>query len=423
MAENSSIIVENVSKVYKLLHPKINEKANLTNEHWALRNISFEIKKGESVGIIGPNGSGKSTLLKILAGVTKPTHGKAMILGKVGSILDIGAGFHPELSGSENIFLNGQIHGFSKSEIKSKYDAIVNFSGVEKFINEPVKNYSNGMYLRLAFSIMANLDFDVFLFDEVFSVGDAEFNIKTRAKFQELRATKKTIVFVSHNLNELENQDKYILLENGFLKEVSQKRNILSNYLEDVFHTKNMNICTEAISIEDFSKFDLSNELRVVRLSFFQREKTKFTTDAEFELELEIEKLLNTDSIDPVLVISEINGNILLSSSPFLSGKFARKEDAANMVYRCKIPKNFFGSQVYNVSLCFMKNLYEVENYITETVVKSADFTKNTKTEVVLFMENIITFKPNFANSNMNIDLSNLNLHGSLLPAFDWTCE
>src|SRR5690554_2953495 len=175
MDENLAIKVENLFKVYQLRQSRVNEEGELVTEHWALKEVSFEIKKGESVGIIGPNGSGKSTLLKILAGVTKPSSGKVQIRGKVASILDIGAGFHPELSGRENVFLNGQIHGFSKKEIQSKYDEIVAFSGIEQFIEELVKNYSNGMYLRLAFSIMAHLDFDVYLFDEVLSVGDAEF--------------------------------------------------------------------------------------------------------------------------------------------------------------------------------------------------------------------------------------------------------
>src|SRR5690606_26872536 len=177
MVNENAIIVENLSKVYQLQKPRVLEDGTLTHELKALDSVSFEIKRGESVGIIGPNGSGKSTLLKILAGVTKPTSGSVKIRGKVASILDIGAGFHPELSGRENVFLNGQIHGFSKKEIEAKFDEIVQFSGIEKFIGEPVKNYSNGMYLRLAFSIMANLDFDVYLFDEVFSVGDAEFGL------------------------------------------------------------------------------------------------------------------------------------------------------------------------------------------------------------------------------------------------------
>lgn len=195
-----AIRVENLSKKFTLQHAVKDEHGNNTHELWALKDVSFEIKKGESVGIIGPNGSGKSTLLKILAGVTKPTTGKVEIYGRVASILDIGAGFHPELSGRENVFLNGQLLGFSKKEIQSKFDEIVDFSGIEKFIDEPVKNYSNGMYLRLAFSIMAHLDFDVYLFDEVFSVGDEEFQNKCIERIQAIAMQCKTAVFVYHNL-------------------------------------------------------------------------------------------------------------------------------------------------------------------------------------------------------------------------------
>ncbi|MCO5260559.1 MAG: ABC transporter ATP-binding protein [Crocinitomicaceae bacterium] len=199
MEDTIAIKVENVSKVFPLRQPRVDSEGNTTNEHWALKDVSFEIKKGESVGIIGPNGSGKSTLLQLLAGITKPTTGQITIRGKVASILDIGAGFHPELSGRENVYLNGQIHGFSKKEIKSKFDEIVEFSGIEKFIDEPVKNYSNGMYLRLAFSIMAHLDFDVYLLDEVLSVGDEEF----REKIHNLTKSwtgKKTQLVVTHDL-------------------------------------------------------------------------------------------------------------------------------------------------------------------------------------------------------------------------------
>ena len=244
MKDNIAISIKNISKKYRLQQPIKDADGNETHELWALKDISFDIKKGESVGIIGSNGSGKSTLLKILAGVTKPTTGSAEIKGKVASILDIGAGFHPELSGRENVFLNGQIYGFSHREVKEKYIEIVEFSGIGKFIDEPVKNYSNGMYLRLAFSIMAHLDFDVYLFDEVFSVGDAEFSMKAREKFHRLLNSEKTILFVSHNLNELAEQDKYILLENGVLKENTKEKLLLSKYLEDVLNSKKIDIHT-----------------------------------------------------------------------------------------------------------------------------------------------------------------------------------
>lgn len=203
MNNDIAISVKNLSKRYFLQHPVQDEHGHQTNELWALKDVSFDIKKGESVGIIGPNGSGKTTLLKILAGITKPTSGSVEINGRVASILDIGAGFHPELSGRENVFLNGQLYGFSKREIVAKFDEIISFSGIEKFIDEPVKNYSKGMYLRLAFSIMAHLDFDVYLLDEVLGVGDEEFYESILKKMEQLVISSKSVLFTSHNLNEI----------------------------------------------------------------------------------------------------------------------------------------------------------------------------------------------------------------------------
>jgi len=215
MTNDIAIKVENLSKVYPLRQPYVDENGQLVNEHWALKDVSFEIKKGESVGIIGPNGSGKSTLLKILAGVTKPTIGKVTISGKVASILEIGAGFHPELSGRENVFLHAQIQGFSKQEVLKVFDEIVAFSGIEKFIDEPVKNYSNGMFLRLAFSIIAHLDFDVYLFDETLHFGDYGFKLKIINWIK--TNTNKTILICSHNINELVVTFSYLIeIDEGY---------------------------------------------------------------------------------------------------------------------------------------------------------------------------------------------------------------
>lgn len=212
MRDELAISVSNLFKVYSLTNDKSNNK---TSNFKALDNISFEIKKGESVAIIGANGSGKSTLLKILAGITKPSSGNVTIRGRVASILDIGAGFHPELIGRENIYLNGQILGFTKKDIQKKEAEIIAFSGIGDFINEPVKNYSNGMFLRLAFSIIVHLDFDIYLFDEVLGVGDAEFREKSKAVFKN---SNKTIVMVSHDLHEINSFCEYsIQLSKGKL--------------------------------------------------------------------------------------------------------------------------------------------------------------------------------------------------------------
>lgn len=176
------------------------ERAHEANELWALKDVSFEIKRGEAVGVIGRNGAGKSTLLKTLSRITEPSAGYADINGRVGSLLEVGTGFHPELTGRENIFLNGAILGMKREEIREKFDEIVSFAEVEKFIDTPVKHYSSGMYLRLAFSVAAHLEPEILLVDEVLAVGDIAFQKKCLGRMERVAAHGRTVLFVSHNL-------------------------------------------------------------------------------------------------------------------------------------------------------------------------------------------------------------------------------
>ena len=171
-----------------------------TEEFWALKDVSFEVKRGEVLGIIGRNGAGKSTLLKILSRITEPTEGRVTIEGRVASLLEVGTGFHPELTGRENIYLNGAILGMTRAEIKRKFDEIVEFSGVERFLDTPVKRYSSGMYVRLAFAVAAHLEPEILIVDEVLAVGDAEFQKKCLGKMQDVAGHGRTVLFVSHNM-------------------------------------------------------------------------------------------------------------------------------------------------------------------------------------------------------------------------------
>lgn len=185
---------------------------------WALKGVNFEVQRGEAVGIIGRNGSGKSTLFKILSRITEPTEGRATIRGRVASLLEVGTGFHPELSGRENIYLNGAILGMTRSEIKNRFDEIVAFSEVEKFLDTPVKRYSSGMYVRLAFAVAAHLEAEILVIDEVLAVGDIQFQKKCIEKMQEVAKSGRTVLFVSHNMAAIQDLcQRAILLSSGVI--------------------------------------------------------------------------------------------------------------------------------------------------------------------------------------------------------------
>jgi len=206
---------QNLKRLKKLT--SFNENKNESDDIiWALKDISFEVKKGEVLGIIGPNGAGKSTLLKIIAQITYPTSGMVKLDGRVASLLEVGTGFHPELTGRENIYLNGTILGMTKKEIDQKFDEIVDFSDIEKFIDTPVKRYSSGMGVRLGFSVAAHLDPEILLIDEVLAVGDLEFQQKCLQKIDDIGANGRTVIFVSHNIRSISAlSNKCLLIENG----------------------------------------------------------------------------------------------------------------------------------------------------------------------------------------------------------------
>jgi lipopolysaccharide transport system ATP-binding protein len=207
-------------------------------EVWALRDVSFRVDEGQVLGVVGRNGAGKSTLLKILTRITSPTSGRATIRGRVGSLLEVGTGFHPELTGRENVFLNGSILGMKRREIQSKLGEIVEFSGIEKFIDTPVKRYSSGMYVRLAFSVAAHLEPEILLVDEVLAVGDAEFQRRCLGRMEDMSGTGRTILFVSHNMQAI-NQlcDRAILLEGGGIAAEGQTAEVVTRYLQSTHGT------------------------------------------------------------------------------------------------------------------------------------------------------------------------------------------
>ena len=204
------------------------------SEFWALRNVNFSIKKGEVVGIIGANGSGKSTLLKVISRITEPTKGTVKVRGKVASLLEVGTGFHPELTGRENIYINGAILGMTRREVEERFDLIVDFAGVIDFIDTPIKRYSSGMTVRLGFAVAAHLDPDILIVDEVLAVGDASFQRKCVDKMKDISSGGKTILFVSHQLPMIEKLcSSVMLLENGMIKQKGEPVKLINNYIKE----------------------------------------------------------------------------------------------------------------------------------------------------------------------------------------------
>ena len=232
-----------LAEQFKRLKMSLSVQSQISSqeEFWALKNINFEIQQGDKVGIIGRNGAGKSTLLKILSRITEPTTGRLSINGRVASLLEVGTGFHPELTGRENIYLNGAILGMSRNEIKRKFDEIVAFAEIEKFLDTPVKRYSSGMYMRLAFSVAAHLEPEILIVDEVLAVGDAQFQKKCLGKMKEVGSEGRTVLFVSHNMNAIEQicTSAISLSAGKLLEKTNDVKSVVRNYLNSESSVRN----------------------------------------------------------------------------------------------------------------------------------------------------------------------------------------
>jgi len=260
--------------------------SNKIKNHLALKEINLEIEEGQVLGIIGSNGAGKSTLLKILSRVTSPTKGQILLKGRVASLLEVGTGFHPELTGRENIFLNGAINGLSKLEIQNKFDQIVEFAGVKKFLDTPVKRYSSGMHVRLGFAVAAHLDPDILIVDEVLAVGDADFQKKAINKIKEVSSDqKRTVIFVSHNMNSIQKLcDRVIVLSNGTIIKDDTAKNSINFYIGKGSKSernygavkfdndkrpggkivKLLSICTKKENNAECSQFNIDEEINII---------------------------------------------------------------------------------------------------------------------------------------------------------------
>jgi lipopolysaccharide transport system ATP-binding protein len=261
---------------------------------WALKGVDFEVKQGEVLGIIGLNGAGKSTLLKILSRVTTPTTGQITIEGRMASLLEVGTGFHPELTGRENIFLNGAILGMNKKEIKDKFDEIVAFSGVERYIDTPVKRYSSGMYVRLAFAVAAHLEPEILVIDEVLAVGDAEFQKKCLGKMKDVATGGRTVLFVSHNMGAIADLcDRVVILKHGQVYKIGSTEEMINEYIN---HTLHVNL-KDSKTLQDTTLRRGSGELRIVDVKLLNMDNEVQT---EFEVEEPIKISVQCDKNSPI---------------------------------------------------------------------------------------------------------------------------
>lgn len=327
---------------------------------WALEDIHCQIKQGDVTGIIGKNGAGKSTLLKLLSKVTSPTKGRINIRGRVASLLEVGTGFHPELTGRENIFLNGAILGMTKKEIKLKFDEIVAFSGVEKYIDTPVKRYSSGMYVRLAFAVAAHLEPEILIVDEVLAVGDAEFQKKCLGKMQDVSNEGRTVLFVSHNLVAVQTLcNKGILLQEGKLTFDGSASDAIDKYIANQHSTMTKSITYD---LEDDAPGNEGVFLRHLGVSPEQPNVTE-----EIQITMKLSTGTAADAIYVAFDLISATEEVVFGSGNTLTNQ------SGEMKGICHIPSNLMNDGIYSINLYVMtkdmRALFSVPNAIQFEVI------------------------------------------------------
>jgi len=319
-------------------------------EVWALKDVSFEIRRGEAVGIIGRNGAGKSTLLKILSRITEPSTGRVNIKGRVASLLEVGTGFHPELSGRENIYLNGTILGMTRAEIKRKFDEIVAFAEVERYLDTPVKRYSSGMYVRLAFAVAAHLEPEILVVDEVLAVGDAQFQKKCLGKMSDVAKEGRTVLFVSHNMAAISSLcERAILLNNGGIVIQGDVQSVISKYLQT-----SLTSCTERKwTDENLAPGNEFVRILGITLKSIANEQINYiTTETPFILQIVYENLRDNTCLNlSIHLFNEIGIKVFNSFPEPGSLGYGLSFPKSKLRTDCSIPGNFLNDGRYSLEL------------------------------------------------------------------------
>jgi lipopolysaccharide transport system ATP-binding protein len=342
------VLTEKAKSVFRSRKSIITNQSSI-EEFWALKDVSFEIKQGEAVGIIGRNGAGKSTLLKLLSRITEPTKGRIRLRGRVASLLEVGTGFHPELTGRENIFLNGAILGMSRVEIKNKFDEIVAFAEVERFLDTPVKRYSSGMYMRLAFAVAAHLEPEILIVDEVLAVGDASFQKKCLGKMQDIGVQGRTVLFVSHSMPVILRLCKrVILLKDGKIEANGSPEMVTKAYLGT---TSSVSTAQRIWEDPQKSPGDHVARLRSVRI-LDQNLKPTDSIDINAESFIQIEYFYEGGDLYPTATFHLINefGIVLLASADFNNSTWRQTLRKRGLVCsRCRIPAHFLAEGQFSL--------------------------------------------------------------------------
>jgi lipopolysaccharide transport system ATP-binding protein len=333
-------------KLRGLMGNRKNEGTKAKEEFYALRDIDFEVNAGERLGIIGRNGAGKSTLLKILSRITGPTNGRITIRGRVASLLEVGTGFHPELTGRENVFLNGAILGMSRAEIRKKFDEIVDFAEVEKFLDTPVKRYSSGMYVRLAFAVAAHLEPEILIVDEVLAVGDAEFQKKCLGKMKDVSEGGRTVLFVSHNMTAIKSLcSQGLLLKNGKISSFGEINKVVNNY-QLLFSPASKTVFDANSKISGNSRIHL-NSIELENSSG----QGSFFIDEPLTI---IISLTNKDIFTPMNV--NLFFNTPDGTNIFATCSLQKEFKKGDLNLKCKIPANFLNDNLYSIDIMAVSN-------------------------------------------------------------------
>ena len=361
-------------RISQMVRRQTESAAEMTEALWALRDLNFQVDHGEVIGIIGRNGAGKSTLLKVLAGITKPTEGEAKFWGRIGALIEVGTGFHPELTGRENIYLNAAILGMRRQEIDAKFDAIVDFSGVEKFIDTPIKHYSSGMVLRLGFSVAAYLEPDILVVDEVLAVGDVEFQRKSLGKMSEVAQSGRTVLLVSHNMASIESLcDRVLVLDQGQLIFDGETHAGITQYLERGMQQSDATVDLRQHPNRETSDTPMFQQLRLLNADGTPANVFRVGEPMTIELELDTGEELLTSPQLFVAVDDHFQRRIVTFLSHFMVQDVVRLQGktVARFTWQCNLMP---GS--YHLRLTLKKNdrtKLDAVNNVTVFEVQAAD--------------------------------------------------